>query len=220
MLKLAQHMFTTALILTVFAVAGTGLVAFTVEKTRKPIATAERMALLRSLHAVVDEHSYSNELITDQYQLLDPAHLGSKKPLPVFRARHNGRPIAVVFTAIAPDGYNGDIKLLIGITYDGTITGVRVIDHRETPGLGDAIELRHTNWILGFNGRSLEDPGAKMWKVKKDGGYFDQFTGATITPRAVVKEVHKVLEYFKENKQAIFAHPSYIPKSDQDSDED
>lgn len=213
-------MFTTALILSVFAVAGTGLVAFTVQKTRKPIAIAERQTLLRTLHAVVDQHSYNNELITDQIQLVDPAHLGSKKPLPVFRARNNGKPVAAVFTAIAPDGYNGDIKLIIGINFDGDITGVRVIEHRETPGLGDAIELRHTNWVLGFNHRTLEDPGEKMWKVKKDGGYFDQFTGATITPRAIVKEAHKVLEYFKDNKQAIFDQPSFIPKTDEDTDED
>jgi len=213
-------MVTSSLILTVFAVAGTGLVAFTYEKTKKPIAHAQRLALLRTLHAVVDPHSHDNEVITDQIQLVDPEFLGSKKPLPVFRARQNGHPVAAVFTAIAPDGYNGDIKLIIGIKYDGDITGVRVIDHRETPGLGDAIELRHTNWILSFNGRSIENPTTKLWKVKKDGGIFDQFTGATITPRAIVKEVHKVLEYYNANRQAIFDKPASPLKSDEDTDQD
>jgi len=220
MLKLARHMLTTSLILSAFAITGTGLVAYTYKKTKKPIAVAQREALLRVLHSVVDADSHDNELITDQIQVLDPAFLGSKKPLPVFRARNKGKPVEAIFTAVAPDGYNGDIKLIIGINYDGVIKGVRVIDHHETPGLGDAIEMRHSHWVLSFNGRSLDNPTPSRWKVKKDGGYFDQFTGATITPRAVVKEVHKVLEYFKDNKESIFSRPSQIPVSDEDSDED
>lgn len=104
----------------------------------------------------------------------------------------------------APDGYNGDIRLLIGINAAGSILGVRVISHRETPGLGDPIEAEKSDWIHGFKQKSLKTPQSSGWAVKKDGGEFDQFTGATISPRAVVRAVHTTLLYFKANKQALF----------------
>jgi len=203
-MKLAQHMVTTAFILAGFAIAGTGLVAFTYKATQGKIAEAERDALLRSLHSVVKPEEHDNELFSDLKLVTSPRLLGSKKPMPVFRARKNGDPVAVILTAIAPDGYNGDIKLLIGVYYDGTLSGVRVLTHRETPGLGDAMETRRSDWILGFNDLSIDKPDIKQWKVKRDGGYFDQFTGATITPRAIVKAVHNALEYYGQHKQELF----------------
>ncbi|WP_455207975.1 electron transport complex subunit RsxG [Kaarinaea lacus] len=209
-MKLTQHMLTTAILLAGFAITGTGLVAFAYEKTKGRIAQAEREALLRSLHSVVKPEEHNNELFNDQIMVTSEQYLGSKHPLPVFRARNNGQAYAVIITAIAPDGYNGDIKLLIGIKYDGTISGVRVIDHRETPGLGDAIETRRSDWILSFNGRSINNPEPKRWKVKRDGGYFDQFTGATITPRAIVKAVAKALQYYELNKDSLFTTPSEL----------
>lgn len=210
MVKLTQHMLTTATLLAAFAVTGTGLVAFAYEKTKDRIAEAERAALLRNLHSVVKPELHNNELFNDMITVSSQQYLGSKQPLPVFRARNNGQPYAVIITAVAPDGYNGDIKLLIGVKYDGTITGVRVIDHRETPGLGDAIETRRGDWILSFDGLSIDNPEKKNWKVKRDGGYFDQFTGATITPRAVVKAVTKALQYFELNRDSLFSTPSEI----------
>ena len=209
-MKLTQHMLTTATLLAAFAVTGTGLVAFAYEKTKDRIAEAERTALLRNLHSVVKPELHNNELFNDMITVTSQQYLSSKQPLPVFRARNNGQPYAVIITAVAPDGYNGDIKLLIGVKYDGTITGVRVIDHRETPGLGDAIETRRGDWILSFDGLSIDNPEKKNWKVKRDGGYFDQFTGATITPRAVVKAVAKALQYFELNKDSLFSTPSEI----------
>jgi len=116
-----------------------------------------------------------------------------------------GEPVALVIEALAPDGYSGTIRLLVGINIDGSLGGVRVVAHRETPGLGDAIEEERSDWILGFTGKSLQDPPLQKWAVKKDGGAFDQLTGATITPRAVVKAVRQALLYYRDQKDALFA---------------
>lgn len=208
-------MLTTAVLLAGFAITGTGLVAFAYEMTKDRIAQAEREALLRSLHSVVRPQDHNNKMFNDQITVTSEQYLGSKEPLPVFRARNDDQPFAVIITAVAPDGYNGDIKLLIGIKHDGTITGVRVIGHRETPGLGDAIEMRRSDWILTFDGRKINDPEQKSWKVKREGGYFDQFTGATITPRAVVKAVANALQYFELNKETLFNQPTEIITAEQ-----
>ena len=122
----------------------------------------------------------------------------------VYRARKDGAPVAAVFTSIAPNGYSGTIKLLVGVYYDGSLAGVRVINHKETPGLGDKINEKKTNWILKFKGLSLTNPVESQWAVKKDGGEFDQFTGATITPRAVVTAVKKSLQFFEQNRDELF----------------
>lgn len=204
----SRQIFTTGLLLSAFAVIGTGLVAFTYEQTKDQIAEVERRALLKSLHSVVPPSAHNNELINDQIDLSSEKYLGTSQPLPVFRARNNGQPVAAILTAVAPDGYNGKIKLLIGISYEGELNGVRVIDHRETPGLGDAIETRRSDWILVFDGHSIENTERKKWKVKKDGGVFDQITGATITPRAIVKAVYKALTYYQLNRDSIFNKPA------------
>jgi len=193
-----------AFILGLFAVVGTGLVAMTKAGTAERIAENERQALLRNLHQIILPSEHNNDLYTDIIEVRDPL-LGSKEPVPVYRARIDGKPVAAVFASIAPEGYGGDIKLLVGIRYDGTLAGVRVISHKETPGLGDNIEAERSDWILGFAGRSLLNPDEKHWKVKKDGGVFDQFSGATITPRAVVKEVYNTLRYYRQHRDALFA---------------
>jgi electron transport complex protein RnfG len=202
-----QQILTTGLLLAAFAVIGTGLVAFTYDMTKGRIAEAERQALLQSLHSVVPPALHDNELINDQINISAPQYLGTKEPLAIFRARQNNLPVAAILTAVAPDGYNGKIKILIGINYDGEILGVRVVDHRETPGLGDAIETRRSDWILGFDGQSTQIIEQKKWRVKKDGGVFDQLTGATITPRAIVKAVLKALNYYELNRDMIFEKP-------------
>jgi len=207
-MNISRQVITTGALLAMFAIIGTGLVAFTHEMTRERIAEEQQKALLESLHSVIPRDIHNNELIDDQITVTSQQYLGDKEPLPVFRARENGKPVAAILTAVAPDGYNGKIKLLIGISYNGDIYGVRVLDHRETPGLGDAIETRRSDWIKSFDGKSLETLDQKKWHVKKDGGQFDQLTGATITPRAIVKAVFKALNFYQANRDMIFNEPA------------
>ncbi|MCW8827688.1 MAG: electron transport complex subunit RsxG [Gammaproteobacteria bacterium] len=199
-----KNMLIGALILGLFAVTGTALVALTQKGTAERIAENERQALLDNLHQVVPPALHDNDLYADTIKVRDPL-LGTDKPVTVYRARQSGQPVAAVIASIAPDGYGGGIKLLVGIRYDGTLSGVRVIGHKETPGLGDAIEAERSDWILGFSGRSLVDPAEPQWKVKKDGGVFDQFTGATITPRAVVQAVYNTLRYYQNHREELYA---------------
>ncbi|MDT8387977.1 MAG: electron transport complex subunit RsxG [Thiogranum sp.] len=187
-----------------FAVLGTGLVAYTYDTTAERIANNERRALLRKLNEVVDTDSYDNDIFNDVILVQSPL-LGTRAPVPVYRARQDGWPVAAVLSPVAPDGYNGAIRLLVGINLDGTVTGVRVLRHQETPGLGDAIEAERSDWIRRFTGKSLNNPDLDGWKVRRDSGEFDQFTGATITPRAVVKAVRNALIYFKANRHQLFA---------------
>lgn len=210
---LVRHMLVTALVLGVFALVGTTIVAVTENNTRDLIAENERQFLLRSLNELVAPDSYDNNIETDSVAVQSRQFLGSKHPLNVYRARKEGRPVAAIFTTIAPDGYSGDIRLLVAISHeDDTILGVRVVSHRETPGLGDVIEIEKSDWIRSFNGHSLVNPGEFGWAVEKDGGIFDQFTGATITPRAVVRAVHNALKYYARHKEEIF------PGEDTDED--
>jgi len=197
-------MFIGAFILGLFAVVGTSLVAMTKAGTAERLAENERQSLLRNLHQIILPEEHNNDLYTDVIEVRDPL-LGSSEPVSIYRARKDGSPVGVVIASIAPEGYGGDIKLLIGIRYDGTLAGVRVISHKETPGLGDNIEVERSDWILGFAGHSLGNPDEKRWKVKKDGGVFDQFSGATITPRAVVKEVYNTLRYYQQHRDALYA---------------
>lgn len=203
-----RHILFTALLLFLFAAVGTALVAFTFDNTHERIAANERAALLRNLHVLIPPDTHDNDLFNDVIEVTDPDALGTDEPVTVYRARNNGWPVAAVLATVAPDGYSGAIRLLVGIKLDGTLAGVRVVSHRETPGLGDAIEAKRSDWILGFTGRSLTDPPLKQWDVKRDGGAFDQFTGATISPRAVVKAVKKALIYFDRHSQQLFTSDS------------
>lgn len=200
-----KPVFLSATFLTLFAVLGGGLVAYSYQITFQRIKANERAALLQNINALIPKDKYDNDLFNDVIQIQHEALLGSEEPVMVYRARQQGKPVAVVLTVMALNGYNGPIKLLIGINYDGVIAGVRVISHQETPGLGDLIELRRSDWILSFKGRSLQNPTATGWKVKRDGGVFDQLTGATITPRAVVKAVHNTLLFFLQSRASLFA---------------
>lgn len=205
---LLHHMSKTAIALAAFAIVGTAFVALTFVLTKDQIAENERQAIMRNLSALVPASQHDNDIFLDTTQLTHEELLGSKNPITVYRARQQGMPVAAIFEAIAPGGYNGRIKLLIAIHDDGTVAGVRVIAHKETPGLGDGIELDRSNWILSFVGRNLFNPTKPGWRVKKDGGDFDQFTGATITPRAIVKAVYNCLLYFSLNKNDVFATTS------------
>ena len=188
-----------------FAVAGTTLVAFTESSTSAAIAENERQLLLRNLYALLPRDQFDNDIATDTIELPAAPLLGTDSSSIAYRARRNGEPIAIVFNSIATNGYSGSIHLLVGVYVDGSLAGVRVVRHSETPGLGDAIELRKSDWITGFDGKSLDNPQREGWRVKRDGGEFDQLTGATITPRAVVRAVHNTLLYYRGNTDKLFA---------------
>lgn len=202
---IAKNMGIAATILGIFAIVGTGLVAVTFDTTKEQIAINERKTLVAALHNLIGPEQHDNDLFTDTITVQSKELLGTAKPVTVYRARKHGMPVAAILSSVAPDGYNGSINLLVAIYYDGRIAGVRVTAHKETPGLGDPIETEKSDWIHDFRGKSLTNPDAEGWQVRKDGGIFDQFTGATITPRAVVKAVNNTLKYFETNKQALFA---------------
>ena len=188
----------------IFAVAGTSLVALTEYSTRQSIVENEREVLLRNLHALLPRDRLDNDIAADTLELPPSPLLGSDTASIVYRARLGGEPVAAIFNSIAPNGYSGKIHLLVGIYSNGSLAGVRVIKHAETPGLGDAVEIRKSPWIRSFDGKSLDNPGPSGWRVKRDGGEFDQFTGATITPRAVIAAVRNTLLYYQQNADMIF----------------
>ena len=187
-----------------FAVAGTTLVALTEYSTSEAIAENERQVLLRNLYALLPRDRLDNDIATDTLELPAATLLGTDENSTAYRARLGGEPVAAIFNSVAPDGYNGKIHLLVGVYIDGSLAGVRVVKHAETPGLGDAVEIRKSPWIDGFAGKSLTNPSQDRWRVKRDGGDFDQFTGATITPRAVVAAVRNTLLYYRQNADMIF----------------
>ncbi|TLM76602.1 electron transport complex subunit RsxG [Microbulbifer harenosus] len=199
-----------AAVLALFALVTAGTLAITQITTREPIERAIREASARALLEIIPLERHSNDLLVDTYPIPKQywAMLGLKQGGNINLARESSGVIdAVIIPTVAPDGYSGPIQMLVGVNRDGSIAGVRVTNHAETPGLGDKVEVKKSDWILSFNGKSLADPERDQWKVQKDGGAFDQFTGATITPRAVVKQVRKVLDFVAEHQQEIFTAP-------------
>lgn len=199
-----RQMWTAGVLLAWVALLGTGLLSGTERHSAPYIAANERQTLLNSLRVVIPADSFDNDILADVTEISDPELLGMDEPTRVYRARWRGGDRAVAFRLVAPDGYSGAIRLLMAVRADGVVSGVRVIGHRETPGLGDTIEARRSDWILGFTGLSRTDPHDAAWGVKRDGGHFDQFTGATITPRAVVKAVHNGLLFFDRHRAQLF----------------
>jgi electron transport complex protein RnfG len=187
-----------------FAVAGTTLVALTEFTTADAIVDNERQMLLRNLYALLPADKLDNDIASDTLELPAAPLLGTESSSTAYRARLRGEPVAVIFNSIAPNGYNGKIYLLVGVNIDGSLAGVRVVKHAETPGLGDGIEIRKSPWIRAFDGKSLDNPDADGWRVKRDGGEFDQLTGATITPRAIIAAVRNTLLYYRQNADMIF----------------
>ncbi|MEO4046730.1 electron transport complex subunit RsxG [Pseudomonas sp. CAU 1711] len=200
--EVSRSMLKNAAVLGLFAVATVGVVAAIQQGTAPRIAAAEREAQVQALAQILPAGSYDNHLL-DSSRLVQDELLGNRNPAPAYLATLGGQPSAVILQVTAPDGYSGSIKLLVGILADGRLAGVRALQHRETPGLGDKIELAKSRWILGFDGQSLSQPDEAGWAVKKDGGQFDQLAGATITPRAVIKAVHKALQYFDKHKAEL-----------------
>ena len=200
-----KHASKTAITLIAFAIVFTALLAFVFQITKLPIEKSEAAARLSLFRQIVPQSMHNNDLLKDTLTIAPNDLLGNKQPTIANRARIDNAPAAVIIEAIAHDGYSGDIKLLIAIKADGSISGVRVLAHKETPGLGDYIDIAKDNWIKLFDNESLLKTAEPQWKVKKDGGEFDYMAGATITPRAIVKAVHKALQYFEANKQSLFA---------------
>jgi Na+-translocating ferredoxin:NAD+ oxidoreductase subunit G len=197
-----------ALTLAVLAAVLTALLALVAGLTRERIADNEQAWIKQRLDALIAPDSHDNDLLADSIAVTAPDLLGSAQPVRIYRARRGGAPVAAVIRPIAPDGYRGPIELLVAIGQDGRLIGVQVIRHEETPGLGDAFESRDVHWLDRFRGRSLIDPPTQRWTVRRDGGDFDAFTGATITPRAIVKAVRNALEYYQRNAQRIFDQPA------------
>lgn len=202
--NLWKQMLFSAAKLSFFVLIGIGILLLAKVVTDKPIKQAEREKILEAINEVLPPEKYDNNLLKDTINVHDRIHLGTNNPVTIYRARKDGKPAALVLTTVAPDGYSGNIYIMIAVFPDGRISGVRVLSHKETPGLGDKIDIRKFNWILSFNGRSLREDNAPIWRVKKDGGQFDQFTGATITPRAVVNAIKRTLEYINQEGEKLY----------------
>ncbi|MFZ2971648.1 MAG: electron transport complex subunit RsxG [Ferribacterium limneticum] len=200
----------TAATLFVFVAIFTGLLSGAYLWTKPAIeasATEEKMKLVDE---VLPRTEYDNALLADTVALPATPELGLKDPTTLFRARQGGQPVALVFEAVAPDGYAGKIRLIIAMRANGEVAGVRVTQHKETPGLGDYVEIKKDKnkarpWITQFNSMSLAKVADKDWKVKKDGGQIDYHAGATVTPRAVSKAVLKAVQWAEANRDRLFA---------------
>ncbi len=197
-----------SLLLALFAVSTTILISGTYLLTRDRITEQQRLAEEKALLEIVPREEHDNVMLDDRLPVGGDAGLGLRETRHIYRARRNGEVISVIIPVTATDGYSGDINLIVGINRDGSIAGVRTLKHRETPGLGDKVDLKKSDWILDFTGRSLREPPPSEWAVKKDGGIFDQFTGATITPRAVVAAVVRALEYAEDRRNLLFEIPT------------
>ncbi|MGB0733153.1 MAG: electron transport complex subunit RsxG, partial [Pontibacterium sp.] len=177
-----------------------GLIAITQVTTKDRITRNQQEAEAAALYEIIPQSRVDQSLLDHKIALASPELLGLKAEAQAYQAIKSGEVVAVILPSIAPDGYSGDISLIVGINLDGTVAGVRVLTHRETPGLGDKVETKKSDWIYSLTGWTFKDGG---WNVKKEGGRFDAFTGATITPRAVIKATERALVYFNLNKMAL-----------------
>lgn len=201
----APRTLASGVILAVLAAVCTALVALTHSATAPKIEANAQAYLEKSLQPVLQGIAYEGSLSESTINLPAPHELPGNETVPIYRVYAGGEPVAALFVVRAMDGFAGPIRLLIGIDAHGVVTGVRVLEHRETPGLGDLIEADKSDWIQQFNGKSLLAPEASMWAIKRDGGEFDQFTGASITPRSVINAVKQTLEYFAANQDTVFS---------------
>jgi len=204
----------SGLSLAVFAFISVLLVATTNSLTEPKIIQNQAKMLLQALNQVLPASQYDNDLAASKINL-SPQQTGFSRNTPVYLAIKKGKPVAAIFEVTTLKGYGGAIKILIGIRTDShTISGVRVVKHKETPGLGDKMEIKKSNWVLSFNDKSLSNLALKAWHVKKDGGDFDQFTGATITPRAIVNSVRSTLLFSQKNMQSLFQPNNQVTPND------
>jgi len=201
----ARRALRASLVLAIAAAIAVGVVALVHDQASPAIEASRRAAQLQQFATILGATEYDNDPLADTLSVRDPELLGTEASVTVYRVRRDGRAVAIVLPVVAPHGYTGPLRLLVAIDAAGRILGVRVLEHRETPGLGDRVEERRSTWILGFAGHGLGDPPLERWKVRKDGGDFDQFTGATVTPRAVVAAVRDALRYFERERERLLA---------------
>ena len=199
----------TAAILFLFVIIFTGLLSGAYQWTKPSIEASAAEEKMKLVDEVLPRSDYDNNLLTDTLSLPATAELGLAESSTLYRARRGGQPVALIFEATAPDGYAGKVRLILAVRANGQVAGVRVTQHKETPGLGDYVEVKKDKnkarpWITQFNGLSLADVSDKEWKVKKDGGRFDYYAGATVTPRAVSKAVLKAVHWADANRDRLF----------------
>ena len=199
----------TAAILFVFVIIFTGLLSGAYQWTKPSIEASAAEEKMKLVNEVLPRSDYDNNLLTDTLSLPATAELGLAESSTLYRARRGGQPVALIFEATAPDGYAGKVRLILAVRANGQVAGVRVTQHKETPGLGDYVEVKKDKnkarpWITQFTGLSLADVSDKEWKVKKDGGRFDYYAGATVTPRAVSKAVLKAVHWADANRDRLF----------------
>ncbi|SHF15176.1 electron transport complex protein RnfG [Modicisalibacter ilicicola DSM 19980] len=190
-----------------FAIVTAGVVGLTHSLTFERIVENRLASEYQALEQVVPAALHDNDLVDGAITLPAAEMLGHPEAFTAWQARQDGQISAIILPVTTRQGYSGDISLLAGIAADGTLTGVRVLSHRETPGLGDKIDVRKSDWIEQFAGLSLGNPPPERWAVKEDGGAFDAFTGATVTPRAVVGAVQRSLEYFAAHRERLLQAP-------------
>ncbi|MGB1327957.1 MAG: electron transport complex subunit RsxG [Porticoccaceae bacterium] len=218
---IVKSMGKNSLLLAVFALITAFILASTDRLTEDRIAESERLAAQKALFEIIPLERHNNDLLLDIQPIPEKywSTLGLESGGDIHIARFDGQPVAAIIPSITPEGYSGDIAMIVGVNFDGSIAGVRVVEHKETPGLGDKVDVRKSDWILSFNGKSLSNPEPSAWNVKKEKGNFDQFTGATITPRAVIHQIAKTLEYFNQDKERLLneLNSSYNPLSSNQS---
>ncbi len=202
--------------LAIIASLCTALVAITWQLTAERIEANKTAWLERSLLPALSGLFFDSSLTESMITIPQPHELPGNDDAIVYRVYAGDKPVAALFVVTARDGYAGPIRLLIGVTIQGEVTGLRVLEHRETPGLGDRIEAVKSDWVLQFSGHSLQNPELAGWAIKTDGGEFDQLTGASVTPRAIIKAIRETLLYFSANQDIIFAE---LPATDADADE-
>jgi electron transport complex protein RnfG len=175
--------------------------------TAARIARNEYAWLDAQINALVPDALHDNDLLADKAWVRAPEALGTRNPVAVYRARLKGVPSAIIISSVAPDGYGGPITILVAVNYAGEILGVHVVAHHETPGMGDEFAQAGSTWLDAFRGRSVNNPELRGWNVRKDGGQFEQFTSATISPRAIIQAVHRTLDYYQQHREQLYQLP-------------
>jgi electron transport complex protein RnfG len=194
----------TGVTLGLIAAVCTALVAATYQSTKERIAANEKALLEQSLQPALAGVFFDGGVSESRLVMVPPHDLPGNDAAVIYRVFANEQPVAALFAVTARDGFSGPIRVLLGVDFDGAVTGVRILAHRETPGLGDKIESTRSDWVFQFDGRSMVDPLVAGWALKGDGGEFDQLTGASVTPRAVIKAIRDTLLYFDAHRDDIF----------------
>ena len=179
------------------------LLSLTHSLTKEKIVDNRQKTILEIINDILPE-SYDNDLLDDVMEVREPDYFGSEDVVYVYRLRKDNDPLGVVLTPVIAKGYNGPVELAIGISSRGILTGVRVLNHRETEKLGDGIHQNNSHWILQFTHKSFDNPPREKWAVKSDGGEFDQLSGATISSRGVLNAVKNTLDYYELNKENLY----------------